>query len=57
MYGIMTEELIFREFRIDEAAGWGDSISQIKSFEVIMPIQIQLTMKALLYDALFCISW
>ena len=37
MYGIMTQELVIREIRIDEAAGRGDSDSRMTSFEVIMP--------------------
>ena len=32
MYGIMTEELVIREIRIDEAAGRGDSDSRMASF-------------------------
>ena len=44
----MTKELVFREIRINEAAGWGDSDSQVMSFEVIMPLKLQSTMKALL---------
>ena len=39
MYGIMTEELVIREIRIDEAAGRGDSDSRMTSFEVIMPLR------------------
>ena len=35
LYGIMTEELVIREIRIDEAAGRGDSDSRMTSFEVI----------------------
>ena len=31
MYGIMTEELVIREFRIDEAAGRDDSDSRMTS--------------------------
>ena len=38
MYGIMTEELVFREIRIDEAAD-----SRMTSFEVIMPLKLQST--------------
>ena len=42
MYGIMTEELFISEIRIhDEAAGRGDSDSQMTSFEVIMPLKLQ----------------
>ena len=40
-YGIMTEELVIREIRIDEAAGRGDSDSGMTSFEVIMPLKLQ----------------
>ena len=36
---IMTEELVIREIRIDEAAGRVDSDSPMTSFEVIMPLQ------------------
>ena len=44
----MAEELIIREIRIDEAAGHGDSDSQMTSIEVIMPLRLQSTMRALL---------
>ena len=44
MYGLMTEELVIREIRIDEAAGPGDSDSR----RVIMPLKLKSTMKALL---------
>ena len=37
---------------IDQAAGRGDSDSRMTSFEVIMPLKLQSTMKVLLYDAL-----
>ena len=37
LYGIMTEELVIREIRIDEAAGYSDS--QMTSFEIIMPLK------------------
>ena len=43
MYGIMTEELVIHEIRIDEAAGRGDSDSRMASFEVIMPLKLQST--------------
>ena len=43
MYGIMTEERIIREIRIEEAAGHGDSDSQMTCFEVIMPLKLQST--------------
>ena len=33
----MTEELVIREIRINEAWGQGDSDSRMTSFEVIMP--------------------
>ena len=36
------------EIRINEAAGRGDSDSWMTSFEVIMPLKLQSTMKALL---------
>ena len=49
MYGIMTEELVICEIRIDEAAGRGDSDSQMMSFEVIMPLKLQST-KILIYS-------
>ena len=42
----MTEELLIREIRIDEAAGRGYSDSRMASFEVIM--QLQSTMKVIL---------
>ena len=47
-YGIMTEELVIREIRIDKAAGRGNSDSWKTSFEVIMPLKLQSTMRALL---------
>ena len=34
-----------REFRIDEAASWGDSDSLMTSFDVILPLKLQSTMK------------
>ena len=43
MYGIMTEELVICEIRIDEAACLGDSDSQMTSFEFIMPLKLQST--------------
>ena len=43
MYGIMTEELVIREIRIDEPAGRGDSDSRMTRFEVIMPLKLQST--------------
>ena len=49
MYGIMTEELVMREIRIDEAAGRSDSDSRMTSFEVIMPLKLQST-KILIYS-------
>ena len=49
LYGIMTEELVIREIRIDEAAGRGDSGSRMTSFEVIMPLKLQST-KILIYS-------
>ena len=42
----MTEELVIREIRIDEAAGRGDSDSRMTRSEVIMPLNLQSTMKA-----------
>ena len=42
-YGTMTEDLVTREIRIDEAAGRGDSDSWMTSFEVIMPLKLQST--------------
>ena len=45
MYGITTEELAIRVIRIDEAAGRGDSDSQMTSFEVIMPLKLQSSIK------------
>ena len=49
LYGIMTEELVIREIRIDEATGQGDSDSRMTSFEVIMPLKLQST-KILIYS-------
>ena len=43
LYGIMTEELVIHEIRIDEAADRGDSDSRMTSFEVIMPLKLQST--------------
>ena len=43
LYGIMTEERVIREIRIDEAAGRGDSDSRMTCFEVIMPLKLQST--------------
>ena len=43
LYGIMTEELVIREIRIDEVAVRGDSDSRMTSFEVIMPLKLQST--------------
>ena len=37
----MTEELVIREMRIDEAAGRDDSDSRMTSLEVIMPLKLQ----------------
>ena len=39
--GIMTEELVICEIRIDKTAGQGDSDSQMTSFKVIMPLKLQ----------------
>ena len=47
LYGIMTEALVIREIRIDEAAGRVDSDSCMTSFEVISPLKLRSTMKAL----------
>ena len=44
----MTEDLIILEIGIDKAASRGDSDSRMTSFEVIMPLKFQSTMKALL---------
>ena len=44
----MTDELVIREIRIDEAVGQGDSVSRMTIFEVIMPPKLHSTMKALL---------
>ena len=49
-YGIMTEELVIREIRIDKAAGRSDIDSRMMSFEVIMPLKLQST-KILIYSA------
>ena len=48
-YGIMTEELVIREIRIDEAARRGDSDSRMTSFEVIISLKLQST-KILIYS-------
>ena len=48
MYGIMTEELVIREIRIDEAAGRDKSDSRMTSFKVIMPLKLQ-SIKILIY--------
>ena len=45
----MTEELVIREIRNDEAAGRGDSDSYMTSFEVIMPLKLQ-SSKILIYS-------
>ena len=45
----MTEELVIREIRIDEAAGRGDSDSRMMSFEVIVPLKLQST-KIIIYS-------
>ena len=45
----MTEELVIREIRIDEAAGQGNLDSRMTSFEVIMPLRLQST-KILIYS-------
>ena len=50
MYGIMTEELVIREIRIDEAAGRGDSDSRMTSFEVIMPLKLRSTIISPVFD-------
>ena len=47
MYRIMTEELVLRGIRINEAAGREDSDSRMTSFEVIMPLKLQSPMKAI----------
>ena len=43
MYGIMTEELVIHEIRINIAAGWGNSDSLMTGCEVIMPPKLQST--------------
>ena len=45
----MTEELVIRENRINDAAGRGDSNSRMTSFEVIMPLKLQST-KTFIYS-------
>ena len=57
LYGILTEELITCEIRIDKVASHGDSDSWMTSSEVIMQLKLQSTMKALLLDALHCLGW
>ena len=49
LYGIMTEERVIHEIRIDEAAGQGDSDSRMTRFEVIMPLKLQ-SAKLLIYS-------
>ena len=44
--GIMTEELIIREIRIDQALG--DLDSRMMSFKVNMALKLKSTMKPLL---------
>ena len=44
-YGIMTEEFVIHSY------------SQMMSFEIIMPLELQSTLKALLRDALHCLGW
>ena len=46
--GKMTEELVIPEIWIDDVAGWVDSDSLMTCFEVIMPLKLQSTIKALL---------
>ena len=48
MYGIMTEECVIREIRIDEAAGRDDADSRMTRFKVIIPLKFQST-KILIY--------
>ena len=45
---MMTEEPVIHEFRMDEAAGQDNPDSQMTSFEVIMPLELKSSMKALL---------
>ena len=45
MYGKMTEELVICVIRIDEATGRVDSDSQMTSFEVIMPLKLESSIK------------
>ena len=49
LYGIMTEEHVIREIRIDEATGRGYSYSRMTRFDVIMPLKLQST-KILIYS-------
>ena len=46
LYGIMTDELVIHEITIKQAIGRGDSDSRMTSLEVIMPLELQSTMKA-----------
>ena len=46
LYGVMTEELVIREIRIDQAAGRGNSDSRMTSFEVIMLLKLQSIIEA-----------
>ena len=56
MYGMMTKELVIHEIRIDEAAGRDNSDSRMTSFEVIMPLQLQSTERALVKYAVHCLD-
>ena len=42
----MIEELVIHGIRINKAAGQGDLDSRMTSFEVIMPLKLESTMKA-----------
>ena len=52
----MAKELVIPEIRIDQAVGRSNSDSRMTSFEVIMPLRLQSTMKALLQDVLHCLD-
>ena len=52
----MTEELVIREIRVDDAAGQGNSDSWMTSLEIIMPLLTPINYESL-WDALHCLGW
>ena len=50
----MTEELVIREIRVDDAAGQGNSDSWMTSLEVIMPLLTPINYESL-WDEMRCI--